>query len=154
MRAQARTVSTSTSATGSTAKVLAAMSYRREDFKNKVEEHLGGALLEHYKARLARKNGQTKWVVHWNTEVRNLVERAFVAALLHRVRGFTDRRRALNEVIASLKEDDASYRRAATSIVKRDFGLTKVKAPLADDDTDAFWTLVETAAESALGASG
>jgi hypothetical protein len=127
------------------------MAYRREDFKNRVEEHLGGALLEHYKARLARKNGESKWVVHWTTEARNLVQRSFVAALLHRIRGFSDRRRALNEVIASLREDDASYRRAATSIVKRDFGLTKLKKPLDDDDTAAFWGMVDDAVESALG---
>lgn len=127
------------------------MAYRREDFKNKVEEHLGGALLEFYKARLAKKNGETKWVEHWSTEARNLVERAFVAALLHRIRGFTDKRRALNEVIADLRENDASYRRAATSIVKRDFGITRLKKPLDDEDTTAFWSMVERAAKPALG---
>lgn len=151
MTAQVRSVRTSGNAAGSAAKVLAAMAYRREDFKNKVEEHLGGALLEFYKARLAQKNGETKWVTHWNTEVRNLVERSFVAALLHRIRGFSDRRRALNEVIASMKEDDASYRRAGTSIVKQDFGLTKLKKPLDDTDTEAFWTMVEAATATALG---
>jgi hypothetical protein len=150
MRAQARTVRTPANATSSAAKVLAAMAYRREDFKNKVEEHIGGALLEFYKARLASKNGESKWVTHWNTEVRNLVERSFVAALLHRIRGFSDRRRALNEVFASMREDDASYRRAATSIVKRDFGVTKLKKPLDDTDTDAFWAMVERAAELVL----
>lgn len=154
MRAQARTVRTSANATSSAAKVLAAMAYRREDFKNKVEEHLGGALLEFYKARLARKNGESKWVDHWNTEVRNLVERSFVAALLHRIRGFSDRRRALAEVIASMKEDDASYRRVATNIVTRDFALTNVKKPLEDADTTAFWVMVDAAVETALGAGG
>jgi PAS domain-containing protein len=153
MTVQARNVRASANATSSR-KVLAAMAYRREDFKDKVEEHLGGALLEFYKARLARKNGETKWVVHWNTEVRNLVERSFVAALLHRIRGFSDRRRALNEVIASMREDDASYRRAAANIVKRDFGLTKLKVGLTDADTDGFWALVDAAAESVLGGPG
>lgn len=127
------------------------MAYRREDFKNKVEEHLGGALLEHYKARLAHKNGETKWVQHWTTETRNLVERAFVAALIHRVRGFSDKRKALNEVIAALRDDDPSYRRAATGIVKRDFGVTRLKEPLDDADTEAFWSMVDAATEVALG---
>jgi hypothetical protein len=150
MTAQARARSSARSVTGSAAKVLAAMAYRREDFKNKVEEHLGGALLEFYKARLASKNGETTWVAHWNTEVRNLVERSFVAALLHRIRGFSDRRRALAEVIASMREDDPSYRRAATSIVKRDFGLAKLKKALDDADTEAYWGMVDRAAESVL----
>ena len=136
----------------SAASPRAATAYRREGFENVVEEHLGGARLEFYKARLAHKNGETKWVTHWDTEVRNFVERSFVAALLHRIRGFSDRRLALGGVIASMREDDASYRRAATSIVKRDFGLTKLKKPLDDGDTEAFWGMVEGATESALGA--
>jgi hypothetical protein len=153
MTAQARNVRASANAASSATKVLAAMAYPREDFKNKVEEHLGGALLEFYKARLARRNGDTKWVIHWNTEVRSLVERSFVAALLRRIRGFSDRRRALNEVIASFKEDDPSYRRAATSIAKRDFGGTKFEVALSDADIDAFWALVDAAAESAVDGS-
>ncbi len=126
------------------------MAYKREDFKNKVQEHLGGALLEFYKARLAMKNGETKWVVHWTTEATNLIERSFVAALLHRVRGFTDKRRALDEAIRELEEDDASYRRAAEHVVRRDFGIRRLKHPLTDDDTKAFWAMVETAAAPAL----
>lgn len=50
-----------------------------------------------------------------------------------------------------MKEDDASYRRAGTSIAKRDFGLTKLKKPLDDADTEAFWTMVAAATETALG---
>ncbi|MBI2372374.1 MAG: hypothetical protein HYV07_00105 [Deltaproteobacteria bacterium] len=53
-----------------TARIIQAMAWNREAFKNRVEEHLGGALLEFYKAQLAEKNGQTKWVRHWRSEVR------------------------------------------------------------------------------------
>ena len=130
--------------------LLAAMAYKREPFKNKVEEHVGGALLEHYKARLAEKNGHTKRVEHWTTEMTRLVERSVVAALVHPIRGFTDRRRAAREAFEEIKANDAAYRRVATNIVKRDFGLTKVKKPLDDADTDAFWTMVERAADAAL----
>lgn len=127
------------------------MAYRREQFKNKVEEHVSGALLEHYKARLAKKNGQSKWVDHWTTEVHRLVERSMVAALVHPIRGFTDRRRATREAFDEIRANDAAYRRVATNIVKRDFGLTKVKKPLDDTDTEAFWSIVDAAAEVALG---
>jgi len=51
-----------------------------------------------------------------------------------------------------MREDDASYRRAAASIVKRDFGWTMLKKPLHDGGTAAFGAMVETATNSALGA--
>ena len=126
------------------------MAYRRDDFKSKVEEHLGGALLDFYKARLARKNGHSKWIDYWTTEAKNLVERSFVVTLLHSIRGFSDRRRALGEVILALREDDASYRRAAESIVKRDFGVRKPRLGLTDEDTEKFWSVVDMAASNAL----
>ena len=69
------------------------MAYRRSDFKNKVESPLTGAIVEFYKARLARKNGQTRWVEPWLSEVRRLVGTDLVAELLHPIRGFTDRRK-------------------------------------------------------------
>ena len=53
--------------------ILTAMAYRREQFKDRVEEKLGGALLEHYKAVLARLSRQTRWVQHWEREADRLV---------------------------------------------------------------------------------
>lgn len=41
-------------------RLLTAMAYNREDFKDKVEEKVGGALLEHYQAALATRNEQTR----------------------------------------------------------------------------------------------
>ena len=40
-------------------RIVQAMAYDRETFKNHIEQHLGGALLEFYKAQLAEKNGGT-----------------------------------------------------------------------------------------------
>ena len=74
-----------------------------------------------------------------------------VAALVHPIRGFKDRGRAAHEAFDEIKANDAAYRRVATNIVKRDFGLTKVKKPLDDADTDAFWAMVDRAADVALG---
>ena len=131
-------------------RVLEAMAYSRSVFKDKVEEHLGGALLEHYKAQLASKNGHTKWVRHWRTEVRNLLTRSFVAVLLHGIRGFKDRRKALDEVVAYIKSKDVGYRRAATNQILRDFKLKGVDEPLDDLDSNAFWTEVEKIVEATL----
>lgn len=135
------------------ARVLRAMAYSRNAFKNKLEEHIGGAYLEFYKARLAQKNGQTKWVEHWNTEVRQLLDRNLVAAMLHEIRGFKDRRKAYDEVRVALKVKDAGYRKAAESTVLNDYGLRKVRVPLDARDTADFWLLVERAAENGLTAT-
>jgi hypothetical protein len=127
------------------------MAYSRENFKNKVEEHLTGALLEFCKARAARKNGQTRWVQHWETEVRTLLEHSLSAALLHGIRGFKDRRRAVNEVIASMRANEASFRRAATSIVRKDYGLKKLENELTSADIEEFWVQAESLIDAVLG---
>jgi hypothetical protein len=124
---------------------LHAMAYNRETFKDKVEEHVGGALLEFYKATLAKKVGQTKWVQHWMSEVRTLLDRNLVTVLRHEIRGFKDRRKALVEVVAAMKMKDAGYRRSAEHIIMRDYKIKKLNADLTDADTEAFWTRVSAA---------
>lgn len=130
--------------------ILTAMAYNRQTFKDKAEEHIGGALLEFYKAQLAEKNGHTKWVRHWRSEVRTLLERTLVTALLHEVKGFKDRRKALDEVIAHIKSKDIGYRVAAENQVVRDFKVKRVRFCLDETDTDAFWVLVDQASGSVL----
>lgn len=131
-------------------RIVRSMAYNRETFKDKVEEHVGGAWIEFYKARLAQKNGQTEWVQHWMTEVNTLLNRNLVAVLKHSVRGFKDLRKAIDEVIAHMKSKDMGYRRSAEMIVKRDYKLTKLKQELTDQDSEDFWQLVESAVEIGL----
>jgi hypothetical protein len=45
------------------------------------------------------------------------------AALVHPIRGFTDRRRAAREAFDEIAANDAAYRRVATNIVKRGSSL-------------------------------
>src|SRR2546422_9159334 len=97
----------------STEELLTAMAYDRETFKDKVEEKAGGALLEHYKACLARATRQTKWVEHWETEVDRLLNTELVVVLLHSIKGFKDRKKAAREVLDHLRSLDTRYRRAA-----------------------------------------
>lgn len=132
------------------ARALRAMAYDRQSFKDKVEEHIGGALLEFYKATLAKRLGHTRWVQHWNSEVRTLLDRNLITVLRHEVRGFKDRRRAVAEVVAALKRKNSGYRRSAEAIVMKDYGLAKLKAELVDDDTRAFWARVDAAIEAGL----
>jgi hypothetical protein len=135
-------------------RMLVSMAYKRDDFKNKVQSHLTGAIVEFYKATLAKKNGQTKWVQHWMTEVKNLVERNLVAEILHPIRGFKDRNKAFIEAVEEIKAGDGSYRKYAETTIKKDYKLTKLKVLLDDRDTATFWNKVESVAKSALESVG
>jgi hypothetical protein len=122
--------------------IIAAMAYKREQFKDRVEEKLGGALLEHYKAVLARLNRQTRWVRHWEREADRLVRQELPVVLLHSIKGFRDRKKAVQEVIDHLRGIDAPYRRAAEHIVQRDYGLKRIRIPIPDTAAEQFFQRV------------
>jgi hypothetical protein len=130
-----------------------AMAYKSEDFKNKVQSHLTGAIVEFYKATLAAKNGQTKWVQNWMTEVKQLVDRNLPFEILHPIRGFKDRGKAFAEAVTEMKASDASYRRYAEATIIQDYKLRKLEVGLDDADTIAFWVRVVDVAEKALKAA-
>jgi len=125
--------------------VLARMAYSRQQFKNRVEEKVGGALLEFYKAECAAANGLTKWVNHWRSESKRLLGELQIV-LIHEIRGFKDRRKALEEVLQYLNGKDGSYRRIAETAVARDYQLRKLKASVPEASTGVFREEVETAA--------
>jgi hypothetical protein len=123
--------------------------YDRNTFKDKVEEHLTGALGEFYKATLARRNHQTDWVQHWESEVWQLLNRSLYAAVVHDVRGCRNKRLAVDQVVASMQKRDARFQRHATAIVERDYKL-RVRKFLDDTDTHTFWTLAGEAIDRAF----
>jgi predicted metal-dependent RNase len=122
--------------------VVTAMAYDRDTFKDKVEEKVGGALLEHYKACLSRVNRQTRWVEHWQREVDRLLDTELVVVLLHTIKEFKDRRKAAREVLRHLEAADVQYRRAAERVVKKDYSLKKLGGAIPDDMTAEFYTRV------------
>jgi hypothetical protein len=126
------------------------MAYDRETFKDRVEEYITGAWFEFYKARSATKNGQTRWVMHWMREVRDLLDRLQLVIIQHEIRGFKNKRRAVEQVVEIVKSKDASFRRGAEGVVRRDFKLRKLRVELNDTDRDAFWALVHQAVEDGL----
>lgn len=129
--------------------VLKKMAFPREVFKDRVEEKIGGALLEHYKAECAEANGQTRWVEHWRTEVQQLLGQLQVV-LLHEIRGFKDRRKAFDQVMEYVRSKDGSYRRIAEHAVVRNFKLKKLKHPVPDDAWNRFLQLVHKSADVIL----
>ncbi len=123
--------------------ILKAMAYKREDFKNKVGEKVGGALFEYYKANLASTSGHSRWVQHWRSEVKRLIETELVIVLLHPIRGFKDRKKAAWEEIDKIRAIDEQYRRAAEHTIQRDYGLKKLRTQITDQDTENFYRMVQ-----------
>ena len=136
------------------------MAFNRETFKDRIEEYLRGAVIEFYKGRIATKNSrsgrsvfwtrnETRWVEHWTTEVRMLIDRFGATIGDHDIRGFKDRRKAIAEVIERLKSKDDGFRRRALSIVQKDFGRDML---LHADDTDstAFWAEVDASIDACI----
>ena len=86
--------------------------------------------------------------------MRRLLEFSLVAALVHPIRGFRGRRKAFEEAIGEMRAVDAGFRRAAENTVKRDYKITKLKRRVDDEDTAAFWEMVETTSEPVLAGAG
>ena len=124
--------------------IIEAMAYDREQFKNKVEEKVGGALLECYKAALATLEGKVRWVQHWQAEADRLIDSELVVVLLHSIKGFKDRRKAAMEVVQQLRSVDNQYRRAAEHIIRRDYGLKRLRAGITDEITEEFYRSVQS----------
>jgi hypothetical protein len=129
--------------------VLLAMAYSRQEFKSRVEEKVGGALLEFYKAECAAANRLTRWVQHWRSETSRLLDELQVV-LLHEIRGFRNRRKAFVEVLEYLDRKDPAYRRAAESAVVRDFKLKKLRQGVPSEAAERFLGMVWESAESVL----
>jgi len=132
-------------------KLLKEMSFDRTGYKARLREYLIGALKEFYKARLGRKNGFTKWVDHWDTEARNLVQKSFAAALINQVK-FSEKGRpkAAQEVIMAIKNEDDRMRRIAKNIVEKDYGVP-MQELITDSDTEMFWIMVDYEIDTTFG---
>lgn len=118
------------------------MAYDRETFKDRVEEKLRGAILEYYKAETAVACGLTRLVGHWRSEARRLLSELEKVVLPHPIRGFRDRKKAFQEVVESVQQDDDFYRESARRIVARDFSIKKLARVMPDAARDAFYQAV------------
>jgi hypothetical protein len=90
------------------------------------------------------------WIDHWFKEVHTLLDRNLVAVMRHGIKGFKDRRKALDEIFAEMKTRDVGYRRSADFIIKKDYKLKDLKVKIDDADTTAFWKRVADAIDAGL----
>jgi hypothetical protein len=125
------------------------MAHTREVFKEHLQEKIDGALHEYLKAKLAEKNGYTKWVQHWYGESDQLLKQ--MGSLMSseiKIRGFKDKNKALSEVISYIKAHHSDLITNAYTQIKRDFTDKSGKFPtlkndLTPQDESGFWSKVE-----------
>lgn len=127
--------------------LLLEFSYSRSNYKDQLEHILRGAIREFYKAEFALANGERTYVVHWLRESGDLLAQ-FSALLKHPVKGCRNRRKAIEEVLKSVRADDRHFRRVAKNIICRDF-KGDFKIPIPTEATSRFYKLVDAEIEAA-----
>ena len=129
------------------------MAYNREAFKNVIEEHMGYALLEFYKVKLAARIGQARKAADRIARIRDLLERNLVVTVLHEIRGFKDRRSAIEDAVNEMKTVDEAFRGVAEKMVSASNKARSLRTCVSADDTAEFWSFFDVALEVALRAA-
>jgi hypothetical protein len=127
------------------------MSIDINDFENRVEEHLTSALLDHYRAILARKHGRARLASRWRAEMRARLDRDLVVTLLLPVHGPGERRRVYENCVSRAKSHDAVLRESTTRHVAEELGVPELTQSLDEADTAAFWQRVTSVADAWQG---
>jgi hypothetical protein len=121
------------------------MAYNREQFKNTIEEHIGVALFEFYKVKVSTKNRSVSTTADRIWKIRDRLETGLVVTLLHDIRGFNDRRRAIQEAVTEIKQGDEMYRRVAENMTFHKGKLRRPRTSVSEKDSAEFWALFDTA---------
>jgi hypothetical protein len=129
-------------------KKLAEEEASRETYKDRIEESISGAIGEFYKARIAQKNGEIKWVNHWYGESDRLIRRELSDKIVGHV-NCKNRYLAIKEACDYIKGQDKFRRNRALSIVEEDFNK-KMRLVIEDNDTDDFWNMVDMTINNTL----
>jgi len=122
-------------------KKVIGMAYSRTDFKNKVEEKIGGALYEYLKATYAKANGETKWVTHWNSEVDRLLDTEIVVVILHTAT-FKNKLKAATEVLTELKKVLNNYKSSAKKQLETSYFKKPFKKEIDEKQIQSFFDRV------------
>ena len=125
-----------------------AMAFSRRDFIDRANEYIAGAIIEFYKVKLAKKNGFTKWVVHWDNESKRLIDRQLVLLFLHPIRGFKDTKSAALQALSDIMVGSNGYQTVATNDVKKDFKVQGLQTGLDEQDAQDFKNWVSLAIEA------
>ncbi len=128
------------------------MAYDNDELTNRIEECLLGGLLDHYRCRLARKNGRRHLASRWWLASHS--ERDLAVALLHSARGIPSRRRVYERCTRHVKNQDEKLRAVASQVVAGALGVPVLEPALDREDTAAFWERVQELVDACLGSQG
>ena len=95
------------------------------------------------KTRLAGRAADRIW------KIRDRLETGLVVTLLHDIRGFNDRRKAIAEAVTEIKQDDEMYRRVAENMTLPQ-GKSRRRTLVSGKDTAEFWEFFDAAVEVAF----
>jgi len=70
--------------------------------------------------------------------------------ILHDIKGFKNRRKAINDAILKMKSLDKTWQTRAENHVKKCYKLNKLSVHIDEDDTKQFWDKVESIIDDAL----
>jgi hypothetical protein len=118
-----------------------AIAKTRDDFINSLEDVLSPALGHHYRVVLGTLNNRTDQVDKWRQHEEGFLEQ-FMDRLVKPVkaRGL-DRRKAVEQSLKEIMQDDAPRRRAEFVNFQRTYKL-KTLTPLPEDAHEDFWAQV------------
>jgi hypothetical protein len=122
-------------------RLLLEMAFTRAAYKDQLEHKLTGALIHFYKIEYAKANSQQKWMNHWATELKRLLDE-FQTLLLHSIKGSWNRTKAAREVVVMMRANNNQYQTVAYNTVCRDFNK-RFKKSLPDTIIVKFWTKVD-----------
>lgn len=131
-------------------RVLRAMAFDRKTFKDKTLGILSGAITHFFMVKLAKLNGQTKWVQHWENELDRLVNMDFFVAILTEIKGKWDKRKAIGETLDDIRNAEKRYKRVAANYITKLYKLNKLNQDLPEGVEIPFYEMVDQATENAL----
>jgi hypothetical protein len=131
-------------------RVLCEMAFDREAWQEHLMNYLKGASREFYKARLVEKNflATQQDIDHWDLEVESILD-SFVEVYFRPLKNGQSKQKAYKEVQREFNRIDVERRRKATRIIEKYFAksIDRKLSPIDDDDTFAFWKLVQDTIE-------
>lgn len=131
-------------------KLMLEMAVTRQSFKDKVGEKLRPAIEHTYYTYLAEELGEQEYVQHWKSEVKYMLHDFGERIEMLSVKDRFNRRKAVDEVINTIKGSDKTRRERAANHVMRCYGLNRLNVTISDECTEKFWNTVETEKECAL----
>lgn len=135
---------------------LLEMARNREQYKDDSIQRLVGGLHEYLKHTIAKelyaknKIDSLKWVDHWETEYKSLIDVQLRAVLLADINNFKNRKLAFKEALTYFDTQIKRIITGAKNQIKRDFGLQRLYKVDTNSKIEAFKDMVYKVAKDTI----